>query len=329
VRVGSARKANLTNHNAESHRALLGSRIERATPKKGMSARAVSRFNRMGTTVPWGGFPDRERVMTRIIRARGLAGWLVMVSLSSAVARAQDQPPALDPPALLPPATAPVIAPAPATAPARAGAPSGVTPARPAENRSLLVIPGVTAPAPPRPGAVSPALRAPSTTTVSPKPARSAQSLARPAPGPPAPIPLSLEAIPDDPPAEMGAERVPPNRSDRARPSRAAPPRNSSNPFGRVLGPVSPNEDIASPRRSSAAEPRSDPAVDAALKRRIEKQVEQALGDRVRSVEVRVTGKTVVFRAHASRFWYRRSVRRSLETMPLPSGYRAHVEAVD
>ena len=62
------------------------------------------------------------------------------------------------------------------------------------------------------------------------------------------------------------------------------------------------------------------------IKRRIEKQVEQTLGDRVRSVEVRVTGRTVVFRADASRFWYRRSVRRSLETMPLPSGYRARVE---
>jgi hypothetical protein len=37
----------------------------------------------------------------------------------------------------------------------------------------------------------------------------------------------------------------------------------------------------------------------------------------------------VIFRAQASRFWYRRNVRRSLESMPLPSGYRAVVEGVD
>jgi hypothetical protein len=37
----------------------------------------------------------------------------------------------------------------------------------------------------------------------------------------------------------------------------------------------------------------------------------------------------VVIRAQAARFWQRRGVRRSLETMPLPSGYRARVEMID
>jgi hypothetical protein len=130
-----------------------------------------------------------------------------------------------------------------------------------------------------------------------------------------APIPLTLESIPDEPPAELGSERVPADRSAAPRPPRASSPRPLSEPAG--------------PRSSITVEPRSDPAADAAVKRRIEKQVQQAVGDRVRSVEIRVSGRSVVIRAQAARFWQRRGVRRSLETMPLPSGYRARVEMID
>jgi hypothetical protein len=61
----------------------------------------------------------------------------------------------------------------------------------------------------------------------------------------------------------------------------------------------------------------------------VEKQIQETLGDRVRSVEVRVSGKAVAIRAQAAHFWLRRSVRRSLEGLSLPAGYRARVEAVD
>ena len=99
--------------------------------------------------------------------------------------------------------------------------------------------------------------------------------------------------------------------------------------MGRFLGPRTSTETSSGPGSSITVESRSDPAAEAAVKRRIEKQVEQTLGDRVRSVEVRVTGRTVVFRAQATRFWQRRGVRRSLETLPLPAGYRGRVESVD
>ncbi|MGO8903317.1 MAG: hypothetical protein ACLQU5_34015 [Isosphaeraceae bacterium] len=161
-----------------------------------------------------------------------------------------------------------------------------------------------------------------------------------------APIPLTLESIPDEPPDELGSERLPADRSAAPRPPRAssarppsepsapaasrpAPPRSSSTMFGRLLGPKGSSDEPAGPRSSISVEPRSDPAADAAVKRRIEKQVQQAVGDRVRSVEIRVSGRSVVIRAQPARFWQRRGVRRSLETMPLPSGYRARVEMID
>ena len=275
--------------------------------------------------------------------ARGLVGLLVGAGLAHSQARAQDQPPPLEPPALVPPATKPSSA--RTTAPAASA--SRVPPARPVENHSLLVIPGVTAPAPSRPGVrlIAPRTSAtnakalpglPAAAPLGTKPARTAQTLPRPTPGPPASIPLSLEAIPDDPPAELGSERSSgsvSSTSPRGAPapvtSRPAPPGNTSSILGRFLGPSNVNEDLASGRGAVSAEPHSDPAADAALKRRIQKQVERTLGDHVRSVEVRISGRTVVFRARASRFWYRRGVRRTLESMPLPAGYRARVEAVE
>lgn len=99
--------------------------------------------------------------------------------------------------------------------------------------------------------------------------------------------------------------------------------------FGRLLGPLGLGSEPPAPRSSITVEPRSDAMADAAIKKRIEKQVQQAVGDRVRSVEIRVSGHSVVIRAQAARFWQRRGVRRSLETMPLPSGYRARVEMID
>jgi hypothetical protein len=111
--------------------------------------------------------------------------------------------------------------------------------------------------------------------------------------------------------------------------SRPAPARGSTTMLGRFLGPLGSTEETAGPGSSITVEPRSDPAAEAAIKRRIEKQVQEVVGDRVRSVEVRVAGRSVIIRAHATRFWQRRAVRRSLETMPLPSGYRSRVEMLD
>jgi hypothetical protein len=134
---------------------------------------------------------------------------------------------------------------------------------------------------------------------------------------------LTLEPIAEDLDDEP-TTRIP------ALPTRPGSPANRpSGSLGRVLGPLRPRIDAEEPASSISVEPRSDPAAEAAVKRRIESQIQQTLGDRVRSVEVRVTGKSVVLRARAARFWQRRSVRRSLETLPLPAGYRARVESVD
>jgi hypothetical protein len=65
------------------------------------------------------------------------------------------------------------------------------------------------------------------------------------------------------------------------------------------------------------------------VKRKIEEQIRESLGDRVRSVEVRVRGRNVLIVARATRFWQKRPVRRSLETLPVLSGYRARVELED
>jgi hypothetical protein len=99
--------------------------------------------------------------------------------------------------------------------------------------------------------------------------------------------------------------------------------------FGRMLSPRGSNEDIGEPPSSIRVEPRSDPAAEAAIKRRIENQIQQTVADRARSVEIRVSGRTVLIRAQAARFWQRRGLRRSLESMPMPAGYRSKVEMVD
>ena len=83
--------------------------------------------------------------------------------------------------------------------------------------------------------------------------------------------------------------------------SRPAPPRSQSTMFGKLLGP---RDQIANPRSSISVEPRSDPAAEAAAKKRIERQVQVAVGDRVRSVEIQVSGRTVIIRAQAYRFWH-------------------------
>ncbi|MBX6315766.1 MAG: hypothetical protein IRY99_23050, partial [Isosphaeraceae bacterium] len=78
-----------------------------------------------------------------------------------------------------------------------------------------------------------------------------------------------------------------------------------------------------------AVEPRSDPAADAALKRRLEGQIRTAVGERVRSLDVRVVDRSVTIRARVDRFWQRRSVRRTLESLPGLAGYKTTIEVTD
>jgi hypothetical protein len=74
--------------------------------------------------------------------------------------------------------------------------------------------------------------------------------------------------------------------------------------------------------------PRSDPATDDALKRRIERQARAIGGDRLRTLDVKVKGKRVLIRATANRFWQRRSLRNDLQTLQALAGLQSQVEVV-
>jgi hypothetical protein len=74
---------------------------------------------------------------------------------------------------------------------------------------------------------------------------------------------------------------------------------------------------------------REDPGADSALKRRIEKQARDAVGDRARAIEVKVVGKNAVVEARGVRFYQKRGVRKSLEALPALSGLRSVIEVGD
>jgi len=106
--------------------------------------------------------------------------------------------------------------------------------------------------------------------------------------------------------------------------------------LGRILQPFpGPNRERPPEAKSAAerarqkADSRDEPAGDAVVKKKIEKQIREVLGDRVRSVEVRVSGRNVLIVAEATRFWQKRAVRRTLETLPALEGYRARIDIDD
>jgi hypothetical protein len=113
-----------------------------------------------------------------------------------------------------------------------------------------------------------------------------------------------------------------------ASPVPPAPPRSSSR-LGRYLG--APLSTGRGPTETSAitVEPSTDPAAEAALKRRLERQIHEAVGNKVQEVEVRVVGREVTIRARGVWLWQRRSVRRTLESLPGLSGYRPTIEIAD
>ena len=79
-------------------------------------------------------------------------------------------------------------------------------------------------------------------------------------------------------------------------------------------------------RSDIRAEPRTDPAADALLKRRVEKQAANVVGDRAKGVEVHVVGRSITIQARGVKLFQRRAVRRDLERLPVISGYRSVVE---
>ena len=106
--------------------------------------------------------------------------------------------------------------------------------------------------------------------------------------------------------------------------------------LGRVLGqpPANRARDAsrngeATSRPKTKTKAKSEPETDAVVKRRIEQQIRATLGDKVQSVEVRVSGRNVLVVARATRFWQKRGVRRSLESLPALAGFRARIDLAD
>jgi hypothetical protein len=103
--------------------------------------------------------------------------------------------------------------------------------------------------------------------------------------------------------------------------------------LGRVLGKPpaglardgSKSDEAASQARTNT-KTKSEPDTDAVKKRRIEQQIHAMLGDKVQSVQVRVNGRNVLIAATATRFWQKRSVYRSLESLPALAGFRARID---
>jgi hypothetical protein len=269
--------------------------------------------------------------------------WSVLL-VGAGLAVAVEEPPPLTAPALITPGGDAGLA-APAERPSAAAPSPG-----PGGTGPILVVPGVTAPARmrstprlpelepagPEPSADVPALIGPGG-TMEPRSPGAAATAPRAASGGLS-NPLTLESVPSDEPiistpAPMSPPPAPRPAVRDAKPVPPPPspaPRRSSGLFGRMLMPSFITGRGAGESRSTiTVEPRTDPAADAALKRRIEHQIQEALGDRIRSVEVRVVGRDVTIHAKTARFWQRRNVRRTLESLPGLSGYHATFEVED
>lgn len=68
---------------------------------------------------------------------------------------------------------------------------------------------------------------------------------------------------------------------------------------------------------------------EARLKQRIEKQARDLIGDRARTIEVHVQGKSASVQARGVKFYQKRTVRRSLESIPALSGLRSKIDVLD
>jgi hypothetical protein len=234
----------------------------------------------------------------------------------------------------------------------------------PSTGQAVLALPGITAPAGTRPAnpqvptTLSPfddetpgglQLDAPSEmnrspTQVTPQPRVSPSrvpSTSR------SPRPLILEdsfgePVPIDSPANLAkpdAKKV--NTSPRLDPQ----PQRRGRLFGLLPGPQptpAPSRSTNSaraedsivgrdelPGRSIVESDKIEASAELALKRRIEKQARESVGDRVRSIEVRVVGKTAVVQARGVKLFQKRNVRKSLESLPALSGLRSSIEVLD
>ena len=248
----------------------------------------------------------------------------VCLVLASQPSRGGDgDGPELAPPAEMPNAPRPAT---PATSRPSVDSPGG---------RAVLAVP-----------TIKPPVARPTNATTSPSPSLdpmpSGPSLEAPNEMKPAPSPARTRtsSIPDRSTRPLVLESTPMGEPDLPAPRPTPFPRRSAAPpqpvpvpgrrprlFGLIPG-TAPAPSIA-PGRAAVENLREDPAPDSALKRRIEKQARDALGDRARSIEVKVVGKNAMVQAHGVKMFQKRNVRKSLESLPALSGLRSTIEVVD
>jgi hypothetical protein len=250
---------------------------------------------------------------------------------------------------------------------AATAAPNLARPPSPAPVRPMLVIPGVTAPAQ-RPGSTSrPKAALPPSPANSPRTTaeNSLHPLAIPpavgspfgptvpAPATPVPepssrssIPLTLEPLEDDPRSDRASSSSARQRVGSGRPSGAigadepdqagAGTRPAPWRLPGLLGRMMSQSPVGSPRDASPgaaakgrSKPPTEPESEADVKRRIEREIRTSAGDKLQSVDVRVSGKNVLIVARPARFWQKRGLRRTLESLPSLKGYRARIDVDD
>lgn len=293
--------------------------------------------------------------MRRTLSAAG--SWGFLVALAASAGAGDDGPPPLTTPAEAPARAAKPLAPAPrastsllrprATVPARgsataakpgaAGLPSGPPVAAPPDIPPALDEPPPMDGPPPLDGP-SEMRRLPDRLPGGAGISRRRMEFPEPAEGSPpldAPPTLTLEPerVDGDRPPSLAPEAVDGEDKDEDVAGKTKPQRLPLPPR-RGLGltrAFSRSRDRQAAGREPAirVEPRSDPAADAALKRKLEARVKDAVGDRARDVEVNVVDRNVVVRARVDRIWNRRAVRRTIEGLPMLSGYKARVEIND
>jgi len=83
------------------------------------------------------------------------------------------------------------------------------------------------------------------------------------------------------------------------------------------------------PGRATVDDLKPEAAADSTLRARIERQANMAVGDRARSIDVRVDGRRATVRARGVKFLQKRGVRKSLESLPALSGLRSTIDVLD
>jgi hypothetical protein len=266
---------------------------------------------------------------------RATAHALALTSLVAAGAESGDG----DPPDLSPPSEMTIISkpstPTPAPLPTPVKPPGSATPGRP-----MLAIPGLTTPS-----------TRPSVPSAAPKPASESApgELSLDAPIEMKPLP---EALPGNPAANSSRSNLPlvldsSTMDDPSPTTRSTPPgRKPTTPaqpapmparrprlFGFLAGPSpapsSSATTAAKPSTPGRAIVGDDPAVESALKRRIERQAREVVGNRARSVEVKLDGKDAVVQVSGVKMFQKRAIRKQLEGIPALAGLRSTIEVAD